>query len=293
MSSRPAPKPAPVDNVSFAFVQDLASELNRGKVDMPSFPDIALRVRQVLADDAVRPEQVVRVVSAEPALAAQLLRIANSAALNVTRKQITDLRTAVTRLGFNMVRTAAISFAMSQLKKAESLKGLDKLLDELWRRSAAVASMTYVLAKRRSTVNPDLALLAGLLHGIGQLYILTRASHHPGPVLRPGELSGDRRDWSAPVAKALLENWGMAEEIILAVSEYEDHDRRNGAPPDLVDVLCAGYQMAIFKEWPDSLELNLQNVAACRRLSLNEAACRTLIEESEEELTAMRQALGV
>src|SRR5579884_4196803 len=126
-----APTPA-IDAEAFAFVQALAAELSKGKVDLPSFPDIALRVRQVLADEQVSQEQVVRVVGSEPALAARLLQIANSAAINFTGKAITELRTAIARMGFNMVRSAAIAFAMSQLKKVDALKGLEKPLDELW-----------------------------------------------------------------------------------------------------------------------------------------------------------------
>ena len=71
-----------------------------------------------------------RVVGSEPALAARLMQIANSAALNFTGKPINDLRTAINRMGHNMVRSAAIAFAMSQLKKVDSLKGLEKPLDE-------------------------------------------------------------------------------------------------------------------------------------------------------------------
>src|SRR5579862_1255079 len=168
-----------VDAEAFAFVQALASELSKGKVDLPSFPDIALRVRQVLADDEVSQDKVVRVVGSEPALAARLLQIANSAAINFTGKPITELRTAIARMGFNMVRSAAIAFAMSQLKKVESLKGLEQPLDELWHRSAAVAAMSHAVARRFSRVNPDTAMLAGMLHGIGKLYILTRSSQHP------------------------------------------------------------------------------------------------------------------
>ena len=50
------------DPEAFAFVQALASELSTGKVELPSFPDIAMRVRQVLADENVTPDKVVRVV---------------------------------------------------------------------------------------------------------------------------------------------------------------------------------------------------------------------------------------
>ncbi len=120
------------DTQAFAFVQQLAAELSKGKVELPSFPDIALRVRKVLSDENVTQDMVVRVVGSEPALAARLMQIGNSAALNFSGRPITELRTAISRMGFNMVRSAAIAFAMSQLKRQDSLKGLEKPLEDLW-----------------------------------------------------------------------------------------------------------------------------------------------------------------
>jgi HD-like signal output (HDOD) protein len=287
-----APKPT-VDAEAFAFVQALASELSRGKVDLPSFPDIALRVRQVLSDENVTQEQVARVVGSEPALAARLMQIANSAALNFTGKSITELRTAINRMGHNMVRSAAIAFAMSQLKKADSLKGLEKPLDELWMNSAAVAAMSHAVARRFSKVNPDTAMLAGLLHGIGKLYILTRSVNHPGLFADPVAYNQIVRDWHSPVAKALLENWDMAEEIVNAVSDYEDLVRSHSGPVDLTDVLAVGNLLAAFKEHPESIEINMHDVAACKRMQIDRASYEKLIDESEHEIDALRQALGV
>jgi HD-like signal output (HDOD) protein len=282
-----------VDAEAFAFVQALASELSRGKVDLPSFPDIALRVRKVLADEEVSQEQVVRVVGSEPALAARLMQIANSAALNFTGKPIQDLRTAINRMGHNMVRSAAIAFAMSQLKKVDSLKGLEKPLDDLWKSSAAVAAMSHAVAKRYSKVNPDTGMLAGLLHGIGKLYILTRSSKHPALFADQATYNQIVRDWHSPVAKALLENWDMAEEIVNAVSDYEDMERAHSGPVDLTDVLTVGNLLAAFKEHPESLEINMHDVAACKRMNIDRASYEKLIDESETEIDALRQALGV
>ena len=282
-----------VDAEAFAFVQALASELSRGKVDLPSFPDIALRVRKVLGDEEVTQEQVVRVVGSEPALAARLMQIANSAALNFTGKPINDLRTAINRMGHNMVRSAAIAFAMSQLKKVDSLKGLEKPLDELWKSSAAVAAMSHAVAKRYSKVNPDTGMLAGLLHGIGKLYILTRSSKHPALFADQATYNQIVRDWHSPVAKALLENWDMAGEIVVAVSDYEDIERAHSGPVDLTDVLTVGNLLAAFKEHPESLEINMHDVAACKRMNIDRASYEKLIDESEHEIDALRQALGV
>src|SRR5258708_12271423 len=76
---------------AFDFVRTLAAELSVGNVDLPSFPEIAVRVRRVLSDPKSSVEQVVRVVGSEPALAARLLRIANSASPNRTARALTDL----------------------------------------------------------------------------------------------------------------------------------------------------------------------------------------------------------
>ena len=281
------------DAEAFAFVQALASELSRGKVDLPSFPDIALRVRKVLADEQVSQEQVVRVVGSEPALAARLMQIANSAAINFTGKPITELRTAINRSGHNMVRSAAIAFAMSQLKKVDSLKGLEAPLESLWQASSAVAAMSHAVAKRYSKINPDTAMLAGLLHGIGKLYILTRSSKHPALFADKVTYNQIVRDWHSAVAKALLENWDMAEEIVNAVSDYEDMERSHTGPVDLTDVLTVGNLLAAFKEHPETIEINMHDVAACKRMNIDRATYEKLIDESESEIDALRQALGV
>jgi HD-like signal output (HDOD) protein len=280
------------DVQAFAFVQSLAAELSKGKVELPSFPDIALRVRRVLSDENVSQDMVVRVIGSEPALAARLMQIGNSAALNFTGKPITELRTAISRMGFNMVRSAAIAFAMSQLKKQDALKGLERPLEDLWKRSAAVAAMSHAVARRYSKVNPDMALLAGLLHGIGQLYILTRSAQHPGLFANQAAYTAIVRDWHSAIAKALLENWEMAEEVVEAVSNFEDLERAHTGPVDLTDVVTVGNLLAAFKDHPETIELNLHDVAACKRMTIDRASYEQLIDESEHEIETLRQALG-
>jgi HD-like signal output (HDOD) protein len=294
MTAVPKPSdPAGGQQEAFAFVQELAAEMSHGKIDLPGFPNIAMRVRQVLADKEVGPEKVVRVISSEPVLAAQLLRMAGAAARNPSGKPITDLRTAVVRVGLDAVRSATFSFALSQMRNVEALRGLEGPLDELWRRSAAVAAMTYVLARRHTRVNADTAMLAGLLHSIGRLYILTRAARHPALFADHATFHSIVRDWGGPVAKAVLENWGLAEEIVTAVSEFQDFERQHEGPVDLVDVLTIGYLLAVYKEHPESIELNLQNVSACTRLPLDLQGYLTLIQESESEIAELYRALGV
>ena len=78
-----------------------------------------------------------------------------------------------------MVRSASISFSMAQIRKSNKLAGLEHHLNDLWQRSTLVAAFAYVLARTCTQVNPDEAMLTGMMHGIGKLYVLTRAIDHP------------------------------------------------------------------------------------------------------------------
>jgi HD-like signal output (HDOD) protein len=277
---------------AFAFVQSLATELSSGKIDLPSFPAVAIRIRKVLADDNVGSEIIVRVVGSEPALSGRVLQIANSAALNISGKQVTDLRTAIARVGFNMIRSASISFAMSQLKKAEGLRGVAKELDALWQRTILVAAIAYVVARRYTTINADTAMLTGMMHTLGRLYILTRSVKHPLLFADQSAYQEIVSNWHANVAKALLENWEMADEIVQAVHEYEDLERVHHGEPDLTDVLTVADLLAAYHKFPDALELNMQGVNACTRMQVTAEGWIKLIEETQEEIAALQSALG-
>jgi HD-like signal output (HDOD) protein len=283
---------ANANKAAFEFVQILAQELTAGKVELPSFPDIAIKVRKVLADDDVNLEMVLRVVGSEPTLAARLLQVANSAAVNRTGSPVTDLRKAVQRMGLNMVRSAAMAFAMAQMKKASELKGLEVPLAALWQRCTGVAAMSHVVARRLTKLNPDSALLAGLLHGVGELYILTRASKHPALFSDRPAYEQIVRDWHVSVAQALLENWEISEDIVKAISEFEDLDRGHTGPADLSDVLTVAHLMVSYQEYPESIELNMQGVSARKRMALDGTSYSNIILESSDEIKELQEALG-
>jgi HD-like signal output (HDOD) protein len=281
------------ENAAFAFIQELAAGLSRKEIELPSFPDVAIRVRRVLADEDVSAKDVVRVVGSEPALAARIMQMANSAALGHVGKPIADLRAAITRIGFNLVRSAAISFAMSQVRRAENLKSLGGSLQSHWEHSSLVAAFSHVVARRLTKVNADTALLAGLLHGVGKLYILTQAVRHPALFNDQAAYFEVERDWHVSIAKALLETWQIPEDIVAAVEGHEDTTREHEGPPDLTDVLTVGSLLATFHAYPDTLELNLQGVRACERMRLDRKALETLVSESEKDVASLRQMLGL
>lgn len=282
----------PGDKVAFAFVQALALEMSAGKIDIPSFPDVAVRVRKTLADENVDAAKIARVVGSEPALAAKLLLIANSAAVNPRGMRVVELRTAIARIGLSMVRSASIAFAMEQLKKADTLAPLRKPLSELWERSVKVAAMSFVVARSWSRVNPDTALLAGLMHGMGRVYILTRAVKHPELFADAAVYQQIVHDWHTAVAKAVLESWEIGPEIIEAVENYTDLDRNDPEEADLTDVLTAADLLVSFQDDAPALEAHMREVRAAQRLGLDVPTCQKVLEETAGELASLQAALG-
>jgi HD-like signal output (HDOD) protein len=279
-------------HVAFDFVRTLAAELSGGNVDLPSFPEIAVRVRRVLSDPKSSVDQVVRVVGSEPALAARLLRISNSASLNRTGRAVTDLRTAINRIGYNMVRSASISFAMAQIRKSNKLVGLEHHLNDLWQRSTLVAAFAFVLARNCSKVNADEAMLTGMMHAIGKLYVLTRAIDHPELFASEVTLTEIIDDWHASIGKAILENWNFSESMAQAVGEQSDFSRTEDGPADLSDVIAVSIIMASHTTDIPALEVALRGLGATKRLGLDEEKTAAVMRESASEVTALSQALG-
>jgi HD-like signal output (HDOD) protein len=279
-------------NVAFDFIRSLAAELSGGQVDLPSFPEIALKVRRILADPDAKVEQIVRVVGSEPALAARLLRIANSASINRSGKNVTDLRTAIARIGHNMVRSASISFSMNQIRQANKLASLAPHLNDLWERSTYVAAYAYVLARSCGTrVNPDEAMLTGMMHGIGKLYILTRATDHPELFASETALNDIINDWYPSIGKAILENWKFSETMARAVGQ-EDFLRTELEDPDLSDVVGVAILMVSHGTDIAGLEKSLQELPGAKRLGMDQSKTLAVMQDSAAEVTALSQALA-
>jgi HD-like signal output (HDOD) protein len=203
-----------------------------------------------------------------------------------------DLRAAVARVGVDTVRSATIAFAIRQLQEAPSLRGLEMQLGVLWRRSVQMASLCYVVARRLTTVNADSALLAGLLQGIGRLYILTRASRYPSLFCDPAAYQAIEHDWHLSIAAALLENWGIADDIVQAVHESENLERDSRGAVTLADVVVVGTVLAELNGDSSALAAQLQCAKPLQRLRLDRLACERFLAESAQEIDALRDALG-
>jgi HD-like signal output (HDOD) protein len=278
--------------VAFKFVEALARDLSSGKLELPAFPDVATRVRQALADETVNLAQVVRIVGSEPTLAARVLKMANSAALNRTGRPITELRTAIARMGHDAVRSTALAFAMAQIRSSDRLKGLEKPLGLWWKRTTRIAAVSYVIAKNASGLSPDEAFLGGLLHGVGQLYIYTRTPDFPALLGDPASLAEILGSWHTGVARAIVENWGIDDKLVEAIGEQDNFDRDHEGDADLADVLIAAKWIASCPIDEADLSYMESEAPAIARLGLTAERRLAFLAESEVEIDALRSAIG-
>jgi HD-like signal output (HDOD) protein len=234
---------------------------------------------------------VVTVVGAEPRLAARVLQTANSAAFNSSGKPLTDLRSAITRLGHQMVQSTAMSYAILNMKNEASLRSIAQPLTELWNRSIAVASICKLLAMR-TKVSSDEAFLTGLVHGIGNLYIMARAASAAntlGGQQSWMELIGG---WQASIGQAVLQSWGFAEEMCEAVGDQGDLDRRWRHEPRLVDILIASLVLAEAHETPGPRSISTEGVSAFLSLRMTAADCVAILAEADERIREVHAALA-
>jgi len=223
------------EHLHFRILEDIARDLS-GDVNFPTCLDAAMLVRDTLRDPMVAIPLVVRAVSAEPLISSKLLRLANSVAYNPSGATITDLQTAVSRLGFEVVRTTSLAVALEQMLKSRNLSAYDKISRASWEHSIHVAAIARVLARRLGRINPDDAMLAGLVHNIGIFYLLYRAAEYQ-------EYRDDQQamlellaGWHESIGESLLHILGMPEQIIQAIREHE-HLQQVETPCTVCDAL--------------------------------------------------------
>jgi HD-like signal output (HDOD) protein len=207
---------------AFEFVRQLVVSLPGQKIDLPAFPDVVRRLQVMLANPQTTARDLAPVVESEPVLSAHLLQMANSAALNAAGNQVTTVKNAIGRLGFNLVRITAMVHALRQLEHQAALQPIRRELTAHWRASVEVAVTAYAVARRALARQAEEAMLAGLLHGIGALYILMHTQRVDPQLREDPDFAGIVSDWHPAIGKAILDGWELPGLLGQAVARQDD-----------------------------------------------------------------------
>ena len=101
---------------AFRFLQAIAADLAKQKVAFPTFSRATIKIRPALEQPDIDADRLAQTIATEPLLAARLVQMANSAALNPGGRPIGDVRNAILRVGMASVRSVAVAVAMEQLR---------------------------------------------------------------------------------------------------------------------------------------------------------------------------------
>jgi HD-like signal output (HDOD) protein len=163
-----------------AALTAIAADAARGEMVFPTHSEIALRVQRALDDPDCSTEQLSKLISAEPILSAKVVSIANSVAYNPSGRAISDVRSAVSRLGFNTLRTLVTVVVLRQMQGMAKSPAHRALAARLWEHTAHVATLARVIARRVTKLDPEAAFFAGIVHEMGGFYLISRADAFPG-----------------------------------------------------------------------------------------------------------------
>lgn len=274
----------------FRFVSLLALELDNGDITLPSLPDVVMKIRGMLERDDCDFERISQAVSIDPVLVSKLFVFANSAFYNRANIKIETLDGAIGRLGFEVVRNAAMSVAMKQLYNSDKNDGAAKHLRAVWARGMKLSSMAYAIAQERSDLNQETAFLCGLMHEVGKLYILTKAEEFPEFLGDPDSLHSVMQEWNPQISKSIIESWGFPQEVIESTDPATYIDHEIDTPANLVDVILVA--KLLVDGGVETLNEIFEKDLSCQKLGLTEAATADIMVAYRDKLQTMQQSLS-
>lgn len=279
-------------NAEDKFIAALMEDVSKGQLDLPTLPEVAVRVRKLVDDPMVSADKIAKLVGTDAALSARLLQVANSVFFRGLNS-VENVRTAVVRLGGVCVRNVVASLVMRQLYQAEKMGPIKKELLNLWVHGARVAAISHVLARRFTNLNPDEAMLAGLIHDIGVLPILKRATQFPEVMEDRTILNRVIDRMHQEIGQIILEEWHFPDDLVRVAAQHEVYHRDPGPAPDYTDVVLVANlhsYMGQPKHKTNSLDWN--EIPAFQKLNLTPEQSIVAMAEAQADIAEIQKVIA-
>jgi putative nucleotidyltransferase with HDIG domain len=215
--------------------------------EIPSIPLVLIRIIQTLDEDSNSAKELEELILHDPALAARILRLANSAFYSF-RTRVKTISHAIALLGINIVTSLAIGINIFDTF-AKGAKSESALINQLWTHSCGVAMLVRKIWVRggRKEKDGEFAFLCGLLHDLGKVIFFKKYPGHYGPIFAAAKKESDQ-DISfyenenygvdhAAVGEMLAKQWGFPSELAFIIRRH--HDITAGSLPLINAVMIA------------------------------------------------------
>jgi len=276
------------ESIEQKFLNSLLTDLENDNLVLPTLPEVALKVRDTLEDDDVSLNKVSEVISTDAALSARLIQVANSPLLRASQP-IDSLLGAISRMGFTMVKNLVTSMVMEQMFQATS-DTTDSRLRATWEHSTQVAAISHALCSEMTKLPADQAMLAGLVHDIGVLPILSRAEECPEILDDEAKLDEIIQKAHATIGAAILKKWNFSDEIVAVAKEHENLSRDHDGDADYIDIVLVANLQSLFGSAHPHTKEDWSKIPAFTKLGLEPEIID--MDEAAEKMDAVKAALG-
>jgi HD-like signal output (HDOD) protein len=230
-----------------------------------TLPVIAQKVLQITDSDNAQPDELREAIQTDPILVARILRRLNSTYYALSTK-ITDLRTAISLLGYREIRNLAMTVCMSRLYETPGHHGTYRR-ELLWEHCVAVGAAARLVARVCGRGVPEEAYIAGLLHDLGIILIDQSLRRHFCQIVSmvsPSVPTCDAENQILSFDHALLggfvaAKWGLPEPVVDAIAYHHSSGEYTGPHQDLVYVVAIANYLCSRAGWTS---LGVHNVPA-------------------------------
>lgn len=278
---------------SHDIIQSFRTDLASNNVELPSFPDTAFHIRRLIDDPNCTVKDIAEVIINDPAITVKLLKTCNSP-LYRTATEITSCEQAVVRLGFNTTKQLVTVFTLRELFKTDSTY-LKQKVAELWDHSREVAAISYVLAKMSPGLDPELALLAGLVQDIGAIPVLNYIERYPQYMKVEYKVDAICKELKSEIGSTLLTQWSFQKDLIEVAAHSEDwqYDSKQ-AHANYIDIALIAQLHSYIGKKHDKLP-SLDKVPAFGKIGkggLTPSQSKEILHESHEQIEEIKSLLA-
>jgi HD-like signal output (HDOD) protein len=209
-----------------ALLTILVEKIRTDMLVLPTLPEMAIRVRRTADDPDSNLLMMTEVIAQDPALAARMIKVANSAFMGRSIK-VNSLNQAITRIGLSQVKNIATAMAMEQLFVSQHEQIREKMA-QVWRDSVNVTSIAlaclklYMGENKHCHLNMDVMTLAGLMHRIGALPILTEAERYQTVFGDPQFLENAISTLSGQIGSSIMRAWDFSDTYVQIVLNWNN-----------------------------------------------------------------------
>lgn len=218
---------------------ELLDAIENDDLVLPTLPEVALSIREAAENSEISVAALSKVIGRDAALSARMIKVVNSPLLRAS-VEVTELHTAITRLGINYSCNLAIGLVIEQIFHARS-PAVEQKLRDIWLNSLEVAGISYELSRRYTRLKPDQAALGGLVHQIGALPILIYAEEHNELLADPVCLHHVIEQIQPVLGDKILKSWEFPQPFTQLPSQLQNLGRRTDRMDyiDVVQLACA------------------------------------------------------